>query len=490
MNNQNLSTRKQLYWNTLLRIPSQIITFVISILIARILEPKDFGIMGIVMMLIGYSNLITDFGFSEAIIQKNIYNDKILNSIFTFNLAISSILAVLFFVLAGYVADFFKAPECKEVIRVMCLVFIITSFTGIPSAILRRDMNFKSISLLDFIRSLLMAFATFILALNHFGYWALAYGQLISLIVITLLLSIKTRWIPKIYYNHTAMKGIINFGMWNFIKTQLGFAAQHVDKFIIGRWLGPTHLGFYDKAISVADMPYNSLTMNINNVMFSSFSRANEDKYQLQQHFKKSLTILSFINFPIYLGLIVIAPYFVYALLGDKWAPMIMPFQIILVSMLIKSFGGLAASLNVGIGKYKAHTIRFFIAVVIFTIACFFLLQFSITGIAISYLIFSIIYVSLWMNLSLKNIDLSWRDVLLAIFPGAAAATLMFFAAKVMTYFVFVDYSFMNMVFIIVISAFVYCGYVLLDNSQLTKDLKNLVWKDIKNKVLILTTQK
>lgn len=472
------------------RIPSQIVAFAISIFVTRILDPKDFGVMGITMMLIGYSNLLTNFGFNQAVIQKGIRDKKVLNSIFTFDLTISSFLALVFFILSGYIADFFKTPECKEVIRIMSLVFVITSFTGIPSAILRRDMNFKAVSLFDFAQLFLMSLITLLLALNHFGYWALAYGQLIPLVVITVSLYIKTGWVPMIYYNHSLMKGIVHFGMWNFINTQLGFIAQQTDKFIIGRWLGPISLGFYDKAKSVAEMPYNSLIVNINGVMFSSFSRANENKYELGRQFKKTLTLLSLINLPIYLGLIVIAPYFVDVLLGGKWAPMIVPFQIILTSMLIKSFGGLTASLNIGVGKYKEHTMLFFSALIIFILSGFFSLRFDIEGIAVSYFIFSVIHVYLWMNLSLKNIGLSWREMFSAVFPGVTASTVMFLAAKMMTYFVFADRSFINMIFIITISAVIYGLYVLLDNSQLTKDLKDLVWKDIKNKTSIASAPK
>jgi O-antigen/teichoic acid export membrane protein len=490
MSEHEVSTRSQLYWNTLIRIPSQIMVFVISIFVARILDPKDFGIMGIVMMLIGNSNLLTNFGFNQAVIQKRIHDEKLLNSIFTFNLTISSLLALVFFMLSGYIADFFKTPECKDVIRIMSLVFIITAFTGLPSAILRRDMNFKAVSLFDFAESFLMSVITFVLALNHFGYWALAYGQLIPLIIITVSLYIKTRWVPLIYYNHSLMKGTFHFGMWNYFLTQLGSFPNMTERLIIGRWFGPTSLGLYDKAKSVAEMPYNSLIVNINGVMFSSFSRMNNNKNDLRQQFKKSLTLLSFINFPIYLGLIVIAPYFVYALLGVKWAPMIMPFQIILAGMLIKSFGGLTASLNIGIGKYKEHTVLFSLAVIVFIVTAFLSIPFNIEGMAVCFFIFSLIHVYLWMKLSLKNIDLFWSDVFSAISPGLAASTLMFFAAKMMTYFVLVDYSIINTIFIIGIGAFIYCLYLLLDSSQLTKDFKSLLWEDIKNKTAIVSAQK
>src|SRR3990172_3837000 len=481
MNNQDVSTRSQLYWNTLLKIPGQVVSFGISIIVARILVPHDFGIMGIAMMLIGYTNLFTDFGFGAAIIQKRIENKRTLNSIFTVNLAVSLLLAALFFLSSGYIAGFFKSPECKNVIKVLSAVFVITSFSAVPSAMLRRDMNFRTLSLINLSSSLLMSLITLVLALNSLGYWALVFGQLIPSMLMTAVLCYKVRWVPAVAYDHSAMKGIFNFGIWNFTKGQLGFIAQHTDKFIIGKSLGATSLGFYDKAMGLASMPVNSFTMNINSVLFSSFSANKEDKYLLQTHFKKGLSLISFINFPIYIVLIVIAPYFVYSLLGDKWSPMILPFQIILIGYIIKTFGGLMASLNVGIGNYKKHTIRFSIALVVFIFSCFVLLTLNITGIALSFLIFSIVEMYMLMDLAIKSIGLLWKDVVSAIYPGVAASALMLLITSLTSHFIFLDYSITNMLIITMAGTLSYCLYILIDKSTLTQEFKELMMRDIKN---------
>ena len=205
---ESRNTRSQLYWNTLLRIPAQVINFVISILVARLLMPRDFGIMGITMMIIGYTNLFTNFGFVEAIIQKNIHDKKILNSIFTFNLTISCLLAGGFYLIAGLIADFFNTPEAMMVIRVMSIVFIITAFPIVPNAILRRDMKFKAVAIFDLIQAILMSIITLLLAYKGFEYWALVYGQIIPLAVTSVLLCIKVRYLPSLYYNNNLMKKV------------------------------------------------------------------------------------------------------------------------------------------------------------------------------------------------------------------------------------------------------------------------------------------
>lgn len=474
------STRSQLYWNTLVRIPAQIINIIMSILIARLLMPKDFGIMGIVMMLIGYANLITNFGLAEAIIQKNIHDRKVLDSIFTFNFLTSSLLAGGFYAGAGFIAEFFQTPECESVIRVMSLVFIITSLPVIPGTMLRRDMNFKLAALFDLTGSILMSTITFMLAYRGFQYWALVYGQLIPLTAMSILLCIKVKYLPCIYFNQLLMKDVYNFGVWNFFRAQLSFMTQHVDRFIIGKFMGPVQLGYYDKSLTLASTPYNAITMNINSVMFSSFSIDKEDRQQLKNGFLNGIALIAFINFPICLGLIAIAPYFITGLLGNQWIPMIVPFQIILFSYMFKSFVGLIASLNVGIGKYKTHTMRTFCSFVLFAILCFLSRKYDVYMVAMCFSIFCIIEVILLIDLSCKLIQISLFDVFRSLFPAIVLSLVMFIVVILLSLLMLHEKSVVNMVILVTIGAMVYGFCILLSPNALCVELRDKCIKDIK----------
>lgn len=475
---ESRNTRSQLYWNTLVRLPAQVINFAISLLVARILMPRDFGIMGITMMLIGYANLFTNFGFAEAIIQKNIHDRKILNSIFTFNLFVSSLLAGGFFLAAGVIADFFNTYECKVVIRVMSIVFIITALSIVPGAVLRRDMNFQAVAILDFIQALLMSAATLILAYKGFGYWALVYGQLVPLAVVSVLLCVKVRYFPFIYYNHILMKEIYNFGGWNFIRVQLLFLSQHIDRFMAGKFLGPVPLGFYDKALSLSATPNNAITMHINSVMFSSFSSHKDELVQLQESFKKGMALIALITFPIHVGLIVVAPYFVNCLLGIKWSPMIFPFQIILLGTVVKSLGGMATSLNIGVGEYRANTVQFFYAFLVFTFCCIIFLSKGINGIAVSFLIFSVTEILLLVRLSLKSIKLRWWELVKSLAPASFATIVMYLMTALLSNTLLKEQTILNMIFIVMIGALVYAAYLVFDQSLLTTIFKRQLKKD------------
>jgi O-antigen/teichoic acid export membrane protein len=474
------STRTHLYWNTFVRIPAQVASFIISIIVARILMPKDFGIIGIAMMLIGYANMFTNLGFNQAIVQKQIKDKKTLDSIFTIDLAISFFLAVLFWWFAEAIAIFFKTPECKEVIRVMSLVFVITSFQALPSGILWRDMNFTVFALIETSQAILISALTLTLALLGFGYWALAYGQILPLGIIAVVLCIKARWYPFVYYSHRVMKGVYDFGIWSFFGAQLNFLSQHVDKFFVGRLMGPISLGFYDKSKTISGAPYDSILMNINAVMFSSFSKNQESKNELQNHLKKSIALTAIIIYPIYTGLILIAPYFVHSLLGEKWSPMILPFQIILFGFLFKSFCGIAANFNIAVGKYRSHSLRLLASVLIFVIACCMFLPFGLNGIAISFVIFCLFLFISYISLAIAQVGLSWLEISKVLLSGVLPAAIMSLSVFATSHYLLKQYNFLNLILIVIIGGIVYCACLILDPVKSSIEIREIIIRDIK----------
>ncbi len=406
--------------------PTQAAAFVISLIVARILMPGDYGIMGVAMMLIGFANLFTDFGFSTAIVQKGIRDRDTLQSIFTFNLAVSTALAVLFSLSARFIAVFFKSVECENVVIVMSSVFVITSFSAVPRAILRRDLDFRTLSLIDTASAISMSVLTLLLALAHYRYWALALGQLVPTLVFTSYLCVRVRWVPVVLYRHSAMKRILDFGFWNVFKTQLEFALGHVDKIVLGRIAGLTALGFYDKALSIATIPNDAFIASLSTVLFSSFSQRQHDKQELQGLFKKGLMTVSVLAFPVYIGLLVVGPFFVLSLLGEKWAPMIVPFQIIALSFAIRSIGSLVVATNVAVGRYRAYTLRVLHSGCVFVALCAVLVSRGTSGVAVAFLLFSVLHVALGLHLALSATGLPWTEAARACWPATKATLCMF----------------------------------------------------------------
>ena len=481
------STRMQLYWNTLVRIPVRVASISISIIVARILEPRDYGILTIAMMLIGYANIFTNFGLNEAIVQKQISDGRTVNSIFTFDLTVSALIGTGSFLAADLVAVFFSTPESAQAIRILCLVFIVTSFIGVPHAILRRDMNFKAISLIEALQSGLMSGLTLLLAVMGWGYWSLVYGQLIPLVVVAILLCVKANWVPRIYFNNSLMKQVYDFGIWNFLKMQLDFISMHIDKFISGRWLGPVDLGLYDKSKSLAGIPYDSFLANINAVMFSSFSRSKEKRAQLQQEFNKSLTLNSIIIFPTYMGSILVAPYFVHGFLGERWTAMTVPFQIVLFGFIFRTLTGLVTSFNIATGSYRGHSLRFLVSVVIFSIACVTLVRFGLNGIAFSLVIFNSVSFVLSTLLAIQQHNIPWSTISNAILSGFIPASVMGLCVEAASHSFLTTYTLSNFFLLSVIGVTVYLSCLLCSRNETVKELRLATLTDVKKKMSSLS---
>ena len=473
-----MSVKNNLYWNTFIRIPNQVVCFGISIIVARELTPNDFGVMAIAMMLVGYANLFSNVGFCEAIIQRKITNFKLINSIFTVDLCISTFLSIFFFLLSDSISSIFNSQECSNVLKVVCVVFVITSFEAIPHALLRRDMQFKSLALIETAKSFTMAVLTLILALLGLNYWALVIGQIVPLLLFTVLLCVKAEWKPKIYYDHSQMIDVYGFGLWNLLKAQTVYFSSHLDKIIIGRYLGAVPLGLYDKAMSVSFIPLSTFTMNINSVMFSSFSRCSEDLILLKNQFKKSLGIISVFHFPIYSGLIIIAPYFVNVLLGEKWSPMIDPFQIILVGCIVKSFGGLISGFNIATGNYKKNSQFLMLSTFIFLICALLLKEYGLVGVSFAFLLFCLIEISLIMTIVIKKLKIKVLDFLFTLIPAAFGTIIMYSVCRVIERNNMTSYTMTNMIVLIIVGSVVYLSYCLVAKFEIFIYFRKIIVSD------------
>lgn len=425
MANASPNTRSQLYWNTLLKIPTQGIAFALSIIVARLLTPADFGILSVATMLIGYANLFTDFGLSSAIVQQQIHDDDTLRSVFTFNLVVSAILALAFALASGLIAEFFRSPESRAVTVVMSSIFVITSFSAVPRAVLRRDVDFKSLSLVDSASALTAGVVSLSLALAGFRYWSLAWGQLVPAVLFTVYLCFRTRWLPAIRFRLNSIRGLLNFGAWNLLRTQLDAALSQVDKVIVGRWSGMVALGYYDKAKSICSVSSDSLIASLSTVLFSSFSQRQDDRDDVRDLLKKGLTMYSVVSFPLYIGLALVANYFVIGLLGHKWQAMAAPLQVVSLSFAIGSIGGLLGNVDVAIGKYRAYTVRSVISGCVFLALCILLRKHGAMGVSIALLLRAVVSVALALELTVASTDVTWPEVWRGLRPAAVATAIM-----------------------------------------------------------------
>lgn len=437
-------TRSSLKWNTSLKIVSQVFRFIVGIFLARILDPIDFGIMAIGHMVIHYTNSLSDFGFINALVQKKDLRPVHVNSVFTLNLAISTLLSLVIAVSSPAIGIFFNSPESGRVLLFMSSLFILRTFRDVYMALLRRQVLFKTAATIVLIENFSMSSIALALALAGFRYWSLVWATIIATLLAGILFAFQTKVKPNLQYSHKAMGEIYSFGLWNFFRAQLFFINQFITQLIVGKFFGPVALGYFEKSHQLASTPRESIASQINAVMFSSFSRLQTDTKKLKQWFLKIVLMETILIVPILTGIIAVAEHFIIVVLGEKWSPSIIPLQVLSAGIIFQIFNGLIASLNVGIGQYKRQAFLEFPGTLLFLALCFPMARWDINGIAVSYTI-SMIFISIiTFRLTQNTLQLSLNELLKPIWPYLMVNILMVSIVRWLYYNFFNSYTITN----------------------------------------------
>lgn len=410
------------------------VTLVLSIILARLLSPAEFGVVAVAKMVVNYANSFSNFGFNVVIIQKDSINKMQINSVFTINLLISMVLALLTAYFSEEIAVFMNSPDVGPVLRWMSLYYIITSFYFMPITLLKRTIDYKILSIVDFIQSNLTSLMAIALAYLSYSYWSIVIPTLVMPAVFVLYLMYKARWLPRIVFNHQAMRGIYSFGLWNFIRNQLDLIVSKIDYFVIGRYLNVTALGIYEKSFEYTNRSLTGITKPISSVYFSTYSRLKNEPEALKSVLLQGISLLAAVSYPVLFGIVVITPHFVYSLLGDKWAPAIVPMQLLATAGVFKVLQGMFISVNVAIGKYKLQTQFNMITASVFITLCFVTVKYGIYAITASVLVYSVLgfilsFILLRRTLNLK-ISRLFRSFVYPLAGSVLMSGMIFFLSK------------------------------------------------------------
>lgn len=468
-----------MYWNLSFRMPYEAFRFGVSIVVARLLDPKDFGIVSIATMIIFYSNTLTNLGFKSALVQRKEITDEHISSVFTADLTISLFMACLFYFLAPAIAAFFHSPESIPVIRVMSLTFVITTFYDLPYTLFRRDLNFKLITLVDTVKETCMSTITVILAFLGFKYWSIVWGQLVPLTLAAIYLMIKGERKPAISFRYDALKDLFSFGAWSFVRSQLSFFSSRLDRLIVGRYLGTSILGIYDKSKSLSQMPTESISSNINNILYSSFSRIQDKQDEIVNMLKKSIVLTSVINFPIFVGLYAIANHFVPVVLGEKWNAMIIPLKIMCISGIFASFSGLLLIAAVNIGNYKKYTIRQTIATGLLFILWLIVVRWGVVAVALGAVVFALVTFFVGMSIVREKVPLSWKDFAHCVIPALIGCAVMLICVESIYALFITRYTLVNLAAIVSAGALTYAVIMLKIPGSALESLRSSLKRDL-----------
>lgn len=318
-----------LFWSFSDLIANQGIQFIIQVILARLLVPEDFGIIGMLTVFIAVSQSFIDSGFTNALIREKEPSQEDYSTVFYFNLFMAVLMYIVLFSSAGAISRFFIEPQLVAILRVIAIVLIINSFGLIQRTMLTKSINFKIQTKISAISSIVSGIIAVIFAYSGFGVWSLVIKTLTMQLIQSLLLCIYNRWIPSVGFKLDSFKRLFGFGWKLLVSGLLETLYNNLYFLIIGRLFSVVELGYYTNAQKLRDTASQSITTSVQKVSYPVLSSIKEDEDKLRAGYKKIIKTSVFITFPLMIGLAVVASPLIRLIFGQKWINSIIPFQIL-----------------------------------------------------------------------------------------------------------------------------------------------------------------
>jgi len=376
------AVKKGAGWTLLGRALSFLINMGGTIVLARLLEPEDFGVFGIGLLFVGLATRFGNIGFGLALVQREEIEDAHVSSLFVVNFLLFSTMAILLMWASPAIGSYFDSPLSGEVLFVLAVLFFLNPFSSVARALLQRRMQFKVTAIADTLRNYAGVFISIVLAWRGFGVWSLVYSEIIRSLLGPIVLMYYARWWPRFSYKHAAMKDLSSFGIAIFFKRLLTYGFDKVDFFIVGKQLGIVPLAFYEKAHSFMNMTIRELVNRMEPILFRAFSIIQNEQGRILAAYKKVLLTVSLISYPIFFGLASVAPPFIYLLLGEKWMTSVIPLQIMCISGPFRLQIKVITTVMNAMGKVKIETGLRVFALILLIIGCGIGSKWGIVGVA------------------------------------------------------------------------------------------------------------
>jgi len=316
-----------LFWSFLDLIANQGLQFIIQIILARLLIPKDFGIIGMLTIFIALSGTLIDSGFSQALIRNKEASEEDYSTVFNFNLIISITLYIILYLSANSISAYFNEPKLISILRILSLVIIINSFSIVQRVILTKKIDFKTQTNINVLSSVISGAIAIICAYNGLGVWSLVIRTLSMQLMQAVLLWFKNKWRPKLIFNANSFKNMFNFGWKLLASGVINTVYTNLYYIIIGKVFSASELGYYTNAQKLNDTVSQTITMSVQRVSYPVLSKLQDDKERLKYSYRKIIKTVVFINFPLMLGLAAVAKPLIYILFGYKWSGSVIYFQ-------------------------------------------------------------------------------------------------------------------------------------------------------------------
>ena len=413
-------------WTGAMRWATQLLGWASTLIVARLLAPTDYGLVGMAMVYLGFIHLINEFGLGAVIVQRRDLAADQLARLAGFALLLGVGFVVVSALVSGAVAEFFGEPTVRWIIPVASLAFLTSALQVVPQGLLTRDLDFRRLAWADGAEAVLAALTTLALAALGIGYWALVLGPLAGRLTSTVLVNI---WRPQPIAwprRFGTISGAVTFG-WHLVVSRLAwYLYSNADFTIVGRLLGKAALGAYTIGWTLASIPVDRITALVASVTPPVFSAVQHDPPALQRYLKNLTEALALITFPAAIGMALIADEFVPLVLGTQWRSAVAPLQLLALSAALRSVSPLLPQIIVSRGHAKGNMQLTLVTALVLPVLFYFGSRWGTAGVAAAWLVgHPLLVMPLYLSYALRLTGLPFPAYLRSLWPAASTTLAM-----------------------------------------------------------------
>ena len=447
-------------WKLAERLSSQGVTFVLSIILARLLMPSQYGVVAMINIFIVIANVFVTAGFSSSLIQKKDADDLDFSTIFYCTLTMGVLMYIIMFISAPFIADFYKMPELCLLTRVFSLSLIINSYQTIQNAFVARQMIFKKNFFATFAGTLIGGIIGVIMAYHGFGVWSLVVQHIAGIIINTLTLFTIVSWRPKLIFSWERAKSLMDYGSKILASTLISTIYREIRQLIIGSVYSPADLALYNRGAHFPHLITTNIDNTLRSVLFPAMSNHNDDLARVKNMLRRAIKNTSYITYFFLTLMAVASAPLIHVLLTDKWIGCVPYMQIFCISYMIQTVSGSNIQALKAIGKSNEVLKLEMFKKPVFLIIVLAAVPFGVKAIVMTAPI-NALY-ALYMNIgpTQKHLNYGRKEQLKDLFPGLLLAGVMALFTLPLTYLPLNSFVIMGLQ--VIVALIVYIGFSIL----------------------------
>lgn len=412
------------FWSSIQQFSTQGITFVVSVVLARLLSPSEFGLIGMITVLMSIGTVLMEGGLGQSLIRTNNPTEEDYTTVFYFNLIGSFLIYIVVFVCAGSIAEFYKQPSLELIIKWYCLIFITNAFSSVQYTKLSKEMKFKKELTIVVPSLILSSIVGITMAYMNYGIWSLIVSALVQSVLASIQLWVRSDWKPSLNFNKEKFNYHFHYGYKLTLSGVLDAIFVNAYSIIIGKFFAPAQVGFYNRADTLKQLPVSNISVVLNKVTFPLFAEVHDDDVRLKDIYKRIMQMVLFFVAPVLLCMSVLAEPLFRVLFSEKWLPAVPYFQILCWNGILYPIH----AYNLNILKVKGRSDLFLklevVKKVMIILVIVITIQFGIKGLLYGSIVSSVL--SFFINSYYTGIFINYKSInqLLDLLPTITLASI------------------------------------------------------------------